>query len=53
MKHSEADYEIGILREQKATHKLFEEFYELVKGEPMDEIRMAYVQEAVKEAEGV
>ena len=53
MKHSEAAYEIGLLRERKSTHKLFEEFYELVKGEPMDEIRRSYVQEAVKEAEGI
>lgn len=38
--------------ERKETRLLFADFYELVTGDAMDEIRMRYVEEAVKEAEG-
>lgn len=46
-----AEYESSLHSVKKSTVELFTEFYELLKGEPMDEIRRAVVQEAAKNAE--
>ena len=45
-------YESRLTGERKNTTTLFGEFYELLKGEPMDERRMEIVREAVMKAEG-
>lgn len=46
-----AEYESSIHTVKKSTEELFGEFYEMLKGEPMDEIRQAVVQEAAASAE--
>lgn len=45
------DYECGIHAVRKSTMELFSEFYEMLKGEPMDEKRYAMAEAAAKEAE--
>lgn len=45
------EYESKISRERKSTAELFGEFYEMLKGEPLDEKRRAVVEEAAEEAE--
>lgn len=45
-----AEYESRIQGKRKSTVELFGEFYELLKGEPMDEKRRAVVAEAAAEA---
>lgn len=44
----ELEYESSIHSVKKSTVELFSEFYEMLKGEPMDEIRQAVVQEAAE-----
>ena len=44
-------YECGIHAVKKSTMELFSEFYEMLKGEPMDEKRYAMAEAAAKEAE--
>ena len=54
-KHVEDDleeYESKLSGERKSTGQLFADFYEMLRGEPLDAIRKAYVEEAVREAEG-
>lgn len=45
------EYESRLSGERKSTVQLFADFYEMLKGETLDEIRRAYVEDAVKEAE--
>lgn len=47
-----SEYESRLSGERKSTAELFADFYEMLKGEPLDEVRRAYVEDAVKEAEG-
>lgn len=47
------EYESRLNGERKSTAELFADFYEMLKGEPLDEIRRNYVEDAVKEAEGI
>ncbi len=47
------EYESGIHSARKSTVELFSEFYEILKGEPMDEKRLSLVREVAEEAEGV
>lgn len=49
----DAAYESRLHSVKKDTVQLFTEFYELIKGEPMDELRLKAVKEAVTEAEKV
>ncbi len=51
MLREEKEYESSISCERKSTAELFGEFYEMLKGEPLDERRLAVVEEAAKEAE--
>lgn len=44
------EYVSRLSGERKSIEALFADFYELVKGEPMDEVRRYYVEEAAKEA---
>lgn len=46
-----AEYESRISGELKSTTELFGEFYEMLKGEPMDETRKLLVEEVAREAE--
>lgn len=46
------EYESKLCGERKSTGQLFADFYEMLKGEPLDDIRKGYVEAAVKEAEG-
>lgn len=46
------EYESGIHSTRKSTVELFSEFYEILKGEPMDEKRLSLVKEVAEEAEG-
>lgn len=46
----EAEYESRIHGKQKSTTELFAEFYEILKGEPLDEKRRAVVEEVATEA---
>ena len=48
---TEADYESKISGVRKSTPELFGEFYEMLKGEPMDEKRKGVVEEVAKEVE--
>jgi len=48
---SEGEYESRIHSVKKSTEELFGEFYELVKGEPLEEKRLAIVKEVATEAE--
>lgn len=45
------EYENGIHSARKSTVELFTEFYEILKGEPMDEKRLSFVREVAEEAE--
>lgn len=47
----EQEYESRLTKEHKSTEELFADFYEMLKGEPLDGIRKKYVEEAVREAE--
>ena len=47
----EQQYEGSLSCERKSTAELFGEFYEMLKGEPLDEKRLAVVQEIAEEAE--
>lgn len=49
----EQQYENGLSCERKSTAELFGEFYEMLKGEPLDEKRLAVVEETAEEAERV
>ena len=51
MLREEKEYESSISCERKSTAELFGEFYEMLKGEPLDERRLAVVEETAKEAE--
>ena len=46
------EYESRLAGKRKSTSELFGEFYEMVKGEPMDEKRREIVEDAVQAAEG-
>lgn len=48
-----AEYESSVHSIKKSMTQLFGEFYEMLKGEPMDEKRLAVVQEVAGEAEEV
>lgn len=48
---SEEGYESRVCTARKSTTELFGEFYEMLKGEPLDEKRKAAVEKAAKEAE--
>ncbi len=48
---AETEYESRLTGKRKSTAELFEEFYEMLKGEPLDEVRRYYVEEAAREAE--
>ncbi len=48
---AEGEYESRLVGKQKSTSELFADFYEMLKGEPLDEIRRSYVEDAVREAE--
>lgn len=48
----ETAYESRLTGKRKSTLQLFEEFYEMLKGGPMDDKRRAYAAEAAAEAEG-
>lgn len=45
------EYTSSIQGSKKSTVELFSEFYEMLKGEPLDEKRLAIVKEVAKEAE--
>ncbi len=45
------EYESSIHSVKKSTAELFGEFYEMLRGEPLDEKRLAVVQEVAREAE--
>lgn len=47
----EQEYESRLMGERKSIALLFADFYEMLRGEPLDEIRKKYVEEAVREAE--
>ena len=47
----EGDYETRLVGERKSTSVLFGEFFEMLKGEPMDERRREIVEEAARKAE--
>lgn len=47
----EAAYESRLTGHRKSTAQLFADFYEMLRGEPMDEKRRKYVEEAAAEAE--
>lgn len=49
----EQQYESSLSCERKSTAELFGEFYEMLKGEPLDEKRLAVVEETAEEAERV
>ncbi len=48
---ADLEYESSIRRVKKSTAKLFGEFYEMLKGESLDEKRLAIVKEVALEAE--
>lgn len=48
---TEEEYETRICTERKSTAELFSEFYEMLKGEPLDGPRRTMVEEAAREAE--
>ena len=47
----DGEYESSTYNVKKSTLELFGEFYELVKGEPLEEKRLAIVKEVAVEAE--
>ena len=47
----EGEYSGAVTVEQKSTAELFAEFYEMLKGEPLDEYRRAVVSETAAEVE--
>ncbi len=48
---TETEYESRLTGKRKSTVELFCNFYEMLKGEPLDEARRHYVEEAAREAE--
>lgn len=48
---TETEYESRLTGKRKSTVELFSDFYEMLKGEPLDEARRYYVEEAAREAE--
>ena len=48
---TETEYESRLTGKRKSTVELFGEFYEMLKGEPLDEARRHYVEDAAREAE--
>ncbi len=48
---AETEYESRLTGKRKSTVELFSDFYEMLKGEPLDEARRYYVEEAAREAE--
>lgn len=46
-----SEYESRLSGERKSIEELFADFYELVKGEPMDEMRRRYVKEAAEDVQ--
>ena len=48
---TETEYESRLTGKRKSTVELFGDFYEMLKGEPLDEARRHYVEEAAREAE--
>lgn len=48
---AETEYESRLTAKRKSTAELFGAFYEMLKGEPLDEVRRNYVLEAAREAE--
>ena len=44
-------YESRLSGKRKSTTELFLEFYEMLKKEPLDEVRRRYVEDAAREAE--
>ncbi len=48
---TETEYESRLTGKRKSTVELFSDFYEMLKGEPLDEARRHYVEEAAREAE--
>ena len=51
LKEKEDTFTLGLTVTKKGTEELFCDFYELLKGEPMDEVRREIVREAIEEAE--
>lgn len=49
----DGEYYSAVTLERKSTAELFEEFYEMLKGEPMDECRRAVVSEIAEAVESV
>lgn len=49
--NEDGEYESRLVGERKSTSSLFGEFYEMLKGEPMDERRREIVEEAAAQAE--
>ncbi len=45
------EYSSRLPGQRKSISQLFEEFYEMLKGEPLDEVRQQFVEEAAREAE--
>lgn len=52
VREAEGHYESRLRGERKCMEELFGDFYEMLKGEPLDEKRRSIVRKAVKEAEG-
>lgn len=48
---AETEYESRLTGKRKSTAELFGDFYEMLKGEPLDEVRRRYVEDAAREAE--
>ena len=51
LKEKEDTFTLGLTVTKRSTEELFCDFYELLKGEPMDEARREIVREVVEEAE--
>ncbi len=48
---AETEYESRLTGGRKSTAELFGDFYQMLKGEPMDDLRRSFVEEAAREAE--
>lgn len=51
-REDEEAYESRLTGRRKSTAQMFEDFYEMLRGEPMDERRRAYVEEAAQNSQG-
>lgn len=51
MRESENNYHSQVLMQQKSIGELFGDFYEMLRGEPLDEPRRAVIRQAAAEAE--